>query len=247
MSYQPEKLVDLAIALLRQQPRLTAGEASERLCVHRHTLQRALKANGQSFALIKQALVLERFYRHLAGDQPGPLKLVWTELGFSSASTFARYIRSRSSFYSPSEVNLSLGTVAAFVAVNLLLVSAGLFALRQNMNLRAEPASVVALLTLANGTAVPPLDGKDWTGAQQVIDYGHDPRLQALASRRLRIVYIDDNGDGFAPPRHGIAESILLVEPIAAGMYNPRAVPQLLLVDQHGRVEWSHLGKMAPS
>jgi hypothetical protein len=172
-------------------------------------------------------------------------------------------------------VSLCFGTVVAFVAVNLLLVAACLFALRQNMNLRAETAGVVALLTLANGTVVPPLDGKDWTGAQQVIDYDHDPRptlvytfskgcpycqenwramrsLQALAPRRLRIVYIDDNGDVFTPKylaENGIGESALLVElsPVAAGMYNPRAVPQLLLVDQHGRVEWSHLGEMAPS
>jgi hypothetical protein len=64
-------------------------------------------------------------------------------------------------------VSLCLGTVTAFIAVNLLLVAACLFALRQNMNLRAKTASVVALLTLANGTVVPPLDGKDWTGPRR--------------------------------------------------------------------------------
>ena len=171
-------------------------------------------------------------------------------------------------------VSLSFGTVAAFVAVNLLLVAACLLALRQNMSLRAETVSAVALLTLANGTVVPPLDGKDWTGAQQIIDYDHDPRptlvytfskgcpycqqnwramrsLQALAPRRLRIVYIDDNADVFAPKylaENGIGESTPLVElsPVAAGIYSPRGVPQALLVDQHGRVEWSHLGEMAP-
>ena len=172
-------------------------------------------------------------------------------------------------------ISLRIGTVAAFAAVNLLLVAACLFVLRQNMKLRAETASAVALLTLANGTVMPPLDGKDWTGAQQVIDYDHDPRptlvytfskgcphcqqnwhamrsLQALGPRRLRIVYIDYDGDAFTPKYladNGIGESVLLVElsPVVAGIYNSRGVPQLLLVDQHGRVEWSHLGELARS
>jgi len=171
-------------------------------------------------------------------------------------------------------LNLSLGTALAFVAVNLLLVAACLLALRQNVNLRAETAVVEAMLTLANGTVVPPLAGKDWTGAQQVINYDHDLRptlvytfstrcphcranwgamrsLQALAPRRLRIVYIDRNGDDFTPKyvaENGIGESVLLIElsPLSAGMYSARGVPQLLLVDQHGRVMWSHLGELAP-
>jgi hypothetical protein len=76
--------------------------------------------------------------------------------------------------------------------------------------------------------------------------------LQALAPRRLRIVYIDDNGDVFTSrylAENGIGQSALLVElsPLAAGIYNARAVPQLLLVDQHGSVQWSHLGKLAAS
>ena len=171
-------------------------------------------------------------------------------------------------------VTVSLAKVGAFVAVNLLLVAACLFALRQNINLRAETASIEAMLTLANGTVVPPLDGKDWTGTQQDINYDHDPRptlvytfsmrcpycrgnwramrsLQALAPRGLRIVYIDENRrDVFTPKylaENGIGESVLLVElsPLAAVMYNARAVPQVLLVDQHGRVLWSHLGGLA--
>jgi hypothetical protein len=185
---------------------------------------------------------------------------------FSTSGLAAVFVR---------RVSLSFGTVAAFVAVNLLLIAAGLLALRQNISLRAETASVAALLTLANGTVVPPLDGKDWTGAQQVIDFDHDPRptlvytfstrcphcqqnwramrsLQVLAPRRLRIVYIDDNGDAFTPnylAETGIGQSLLFVELSrrAAGSYNSRGVPQAVLVDQHGRVEWSHFGEMASS
>jgi len=87
-------------------------------------------------------------------------------------------------------VTVSLAKVSAFIAVNLLLVAACLLALRQNVNLRAEAASVEAMLTLANGTVVPPLAGKDWTGAQQVINYDHDlrPTLVYTFSTRCPIV-----------------------------------------------------------
>src|SRR5260221_12907838 len=85
-------------------------------------------------------------------------------------------LRTLSAFAGGRRVSLSLVTAAAFVAVNLLLIAACLFVLRQNMKLRAETASAVELLTLANGTVVPPLVGKDWTGNQQVMDYDHDPR-----------------------------------------------------------------------
>lgn len=172
-------------------------------------------------------------------------------------------------------VSLGVGTAAAFLAVNLLLVAACILALRQNINLRAEVASVVAMLTPSNGSAVPPLDGKDATGAQRVIDYDGDPRptlvytfakgcpycehnwramrpLQAMAPGHLRIVYIEGNGDALTPnylAETGIGQSVLFVElsPLAAGTYNSRGVPQALLVDRHGRVRWSHLGEMTAS
>lgn len=93
MSYQRQKLVGLAVDLLRQNPQLTVAEASELLGVHRHTLQRALRASGWSFAGMKQTLVLERLERHFSGAEAKSLKQVRTELGFPSASSFARYIR----------------------------------------------------------------------------------------------------------------------------------------------------------
>jgi len=171
-------------------------------------------------------------------------------------------------------VSLPLGTVAAFVAVDLLLAAACLFALRQNVRLRGEVASDVALLTPANGTLVPPLVGEDWTGAPQAIVYDQDRRptlvysfskenchcqqnwravraVQALAPRWLRIVYIDTFDRLFTLKylaASGIGQSVLLVQlsPTTAVTYDARAVPQLLLVDQHGRVQWSHVGELAP-
>ena len=102
MSYQPDKLVGLAVELLRNRPRLTASEVSARLLVHRHTLHRALKAGGHSFASIRQGLVLERLHVHLTSDQTTSLKEVRAGLGFASASSFARYIR-RAPGKSPTE------------------------------------------------------------------------------------------------------------------------------------------------
>lgn len=119
-------------------------------------------------------------------------------------------------------VNLHLGTMAAFVAVDLLLVAACLFALRANVKLRDEINIDVALLTPETGTVVPPLAGHDWTGAPQSVAYDQERRptlvysfsqgnchtqqnwramrpLQALAPRRLRIVYVDAFGDVFTP------------------------------------------------
>lgn len=169
---------------------------------------------------------------------------------------------------------MSVATIVGFVAVNVLLVAACLVALRQNVWLRGEIASDVALLTPANGAVVPPLAGEDSTGAAHTIAYGQDERstlvyafskecghsnqnwralhpLQALAPRWLRIAYIDTFNDLFTPmflASSGIGQSALLVRlsPQAAVTYNPRAVPQLLLVDQHGRVQWSHVGELAP-
>lgn len=93
MAYQRKKLVEFATELVRQQPWLTETEVSEKLSVHRHTLQRTLKADGLSFASLKQAAVLEYLEHQFANAQAASLKQFWTELGFVSASGFARYIR----------------------------------------------------------------------------------------------------------------------------------------------------------
>lgn len=171
-------------------------------------------------------------------------------------------------------LSLSLGTVAAIVAVNLLLVGTCLFALRQNVRLRGEVTNDVALLTPPNGAVVPPLLGEDWTGAPRTIVYGQDRRptlvytfsmecgfcqenwramrsLQALAPSSLRIIYIDTVRDLFTPrylTANGIGQSVLLVQlsPAATVAYDARAVPQLLLVHYDGRVQWSHVGELAP-
>lgn len=172
-------------------------------------------------------------------------------------------------------VNLSIWTVAAFIAVDLLLVAACLFAFQQNVRLRGELADETAMLTPAKGTVLPPLIGQDWLGNTQTIEYGQDSlstlvytftkecgycqenwhamrSFQGLGPRRLRIIYVDTNEDIFTKQyltANGIGESVLLVQisPAAAVVYDARAVPQIILVGHDGRVQWSHLGELAPT
>jgi len=162
--------------------------------------------------------------------------------------------------------------VTAFLAVNLLLLAACLFALRQNKTLRAQAANYVALLTPPNGSVLPPLLGTDLKGASQAIAYGQDQRstliytfskgceyckenwramhsLQTLAPGRLRIVYVDTLLDVFTPKYladNGIERSALLVQlsPASEFLYAARLVPQAVLVDHEGRVRWSHVGEL---
>jgi len=166
---------------------------------------------------------------------------------------------------------LGIGTVIGIVAVNLLLVAACLLALWQNTRLRHEISDYERLLTPMPGSVAPPLEGVDWKGARQTIGYGHDQRptliynfsqkcpycqenwhflrpLQALGPQRLRIVYIDSVGDVFNPEylaTTGMGQSPLLVElsPAAKYTYEARLMPEVLLLDSGGKVEWSHVGE----
>ena len=170
-------------------------------------------------------------------------------------------------------LSLSRGTAAAFAAVNLALVAACLFVLRQNVRLRSNMVADEALLTPAKGTVGPPLLGQDWTGAPQAVVYTQDRRptlvytfsmecgycqqnwramrsFQVLAPRQLRIIYIDTVGDLFTPKylaAVGIGRSALLVKlsQATAFAYDARAMPQLILVNRDGRVQWSHVGELA--
>ena len=164
--------------------------------------------------------------------------------------------------------------VAAFIIVNLLLIAVCVFAAQQNAKLRKEAAFDQALLLPPTGAAMPPLIGENWTGSQQAITYGGDRRptlvytfskgcpyckqswrtmrsFQTLAPDKLRIVYIDTSRDLFAPQyldATGIGKSTLLIQLSlsSAYAYDARAVPQVLLLDRGGHVQWSHIGELAP-
>lgn len=172
--------------------------------------------------------------------------------------------------------SLPFGAVIAFVTVDVLLVAACIVTLRQNRLLRNEVVNVQALLAPTKGTTAPPLSGTDWTGKPRTIFYEQDHRptlvymftkrcpfcqdnwramrlLQALVPDRLRIVYVDTSGDAFTQQYlddTGIGTSVLLVDlssQVVAMTYEARAVPQLVLVNHAGRVQWSHVGELARS
>lgn len=75
--------------------------------------------------------------------------------------------------------------------------------------------------------------------------------LQGFAADKARIVYVDtqDKFESQYLAESGIGKSVLLVQlsPGAAVNYEARAVPQLVLVGLDGRVQWSHIGELAPS
>jgi|SRR5690348_13050574 len=164
--------------------------------------------------------------------------------------------------------------IAAFILMNLLLVAACLFALHQNVKLRQETAYYITLLTPMKGTQLPPLAGKAWTGEQQDIVYGQDPRptliytftkecphcqqnwsamrsLQSLEPTHLRIIYIDTQDNLFTfkyLSANRIDKSALFTQISEQTFaYDARVVPQLVLVDRNGRVQWAHAGELDPS
>jgi hypothetical protein len=170
-------------------------------------------------------------------------------------------------------VSLPLGAIVSFVAVNLLLVGASLLALRQNMTLRSVIAHDEELLAPAKGTLIPALLGKDRTGATQSVSFGEDRRptlfysftmgclacreswramhtLQELAPNSLRIIYIDAAHETLTPEylgTSGIGQSLVLVKllPPVDSAYDARGVPQLLLTDSKGRIQWAHMGQLS--
>ncbi len=187
------------------------------------------------------------------------------DLKLGSPSTPFGNLRQRTS--------LRFDVVVAFIIVNLLLVAACLIALRQNVALHREVSSKVALLTPRSGLRVPSLSGADWTGTQQAITYGQESiptliysfskecpyceanwaamrSLQGMAPRSLRIVYVDTIGDRFNQDylqSKGIGQSILLVSLSQNSelAYSARLMPQTLLVDAAGRVQWAHIGELS--
>lgn len=164
-------------------------------------------------------------------------------------------------------LSLHLGVVAGLIALDLLLVAASPLALRQNIELRRAVADEVLLLTPRTGSLEPPLQDPQKIACQRdrrpTLVYTFTKEcphcqenwramrtVQAMAPSRLRIVYID-TGDQFTPKylaESGIGKSVLLTRlASSAFLYDARVVPQLVLLDRDGRVQWSHLGGLAPS
>lgn len=81
-------------------------------------------------------------------------------------------------------LRVSLVTFIAFIAVDVSLLAACLFALRQNVKLREEVDGAYALLAPGRGTMMPPLVGQDWTG----LDRGREGyRLRGGSARNASL------------------------------------------------------------
>lgn len=91
-------------------------------------------------------------------------------------------------------LNFRVGTVVAFAAVNLLLVTACVVALWQNLKLRGALAYDVALLTPARDSVVPPLIGVDWVGNPQTVAYGLDRRPTLVYDFTKKCRYCRETG-----------------------------------------------------
>lgn len=103
MAYRLDGISGTVVGALRKNPRLTMADIASELGIHRHTLQRAMGMEGLSLAALRKTLVIERLIRHCECGPPESLKEVWVEMGFASASSFARYIR-RVTGFSPSDL-----------------------------------------------------------------------------------------------------------------------------------------------
>ncbi|MGH9488035.1 MAG: helix-turn-helix domain-containing protein [Terriglobales bacterium] len=73
--------------------------------MHRHTLRQALAAAGTSFENLQRTVILRLLRRGAAANTP--IKDIWTRAGFSSASSFARYVR-RATGNNPTELRRAL-------------------------------------------------------------------------------------------------------------------------------------------
>jgi hypothetical protein len=167
-------------------------------------------------------------------------------------------------------ITVRLVTAAAVVAVQVVLTIACILALRQNGTLREQAATYLMWAAPSVGRNVPAIEGIDWKGVRQIVEYNQDHRptlvytvskdcphcqvnwtamrsIQALSPARLRLVYIDtvDQLTESYVREHGMAQDIVFsrLDPSSATHYEMRGTPQAELIDGKGRVVWSKLGE----
>jgi len=93
MAYRATELAVQAEAMIRREPRISLSALAEKLGVHRHTVASALSRAGMTFFALRKGEVLRRMAVWADSPTPAPLKQLWGDMGFSSASSFARYVR----------------------------------------------------------------------------------------------------------------------------------------------------------
>ena len=168
------------------------------------------------------------------------------------------------------QITMRVGTVAALVVAQLLLIGVCLIAIHQNRRLRNLASDYRAMLEPRTGRQVPSLTGQDWKGVPRSFDYNglgvptlvytisqacvyceenwtSLRPLQDIAPARLRIVYVDtvDRLSEDYVNRYRMDSSPILanLDPYSAIAYQAHFRPQAELVNQTGRVLWTKVGK----
>ncbi len=93
MAYNLRVIREQTAVLLESSPRLSLGAVARRLGVDRHTVERALKAEGMQFRDLQRELTLRAAARLRADGLPRSLKLAADQLGFPSAGALAQFLR----------------------------------------------------------------------------------------------------------------------------------------------------------
>lgn len=108
MSCNSLLLIHRISACLQESPRKTLGDLSHSLHVSESTLKKIVRSStGKSFRCFREQILLGRV-RHLLVHQPDlAIKELSFDVGFQSASSFARAIR-RASGLSPEELRFQI-------------------------------------------------------------------------------------------------------------------------------------------
>jgi len=94
MSYDHAALAAFVLAKLAESPQITLVGLCRELQIDRHTLAQALsESTGQTFRQLKNQLVTEAVEIALAHGVSKSIKQAASEVGYQSASSFAKKIR----------------------------------------------------------------------------------------------------------------------------------------------------------
>lgn len=93
MAYDYVSLAEQIVALLDSDPSKTLVAIAAVLKVDRHTVARALAANGHSFRSLRRRVIYERAVRTIQASPHLSFKEIAVRLGFSSGSALTRFIR----------------------------------------------------------------------------------------------------------------------------------------------------------
>lgn len=93
MGYDRRVILDHVVRRLATAPRPTLDELARELEVERHTVERALAAQGASFRRLQRGATVSAIARLRAAHPPLSQKTIAYELGFASPAALAHFQR----------------------------------------------------------------------------------------------------------------------------------------------------------